>query len=163
MPEIILILHNIRSTYNVGAILRTAEAFGVNKVICSGYTPYPNIANDDRLPHIREKLNKQIAKSALGAESLIEIQHFEELDIESLRSQGYRIVALEQNEKSIELSKYLPSSKIALLLGEEVNGVSNENLKLCDDIIEIPMHGQKESFNVSVAAGIALYGLTTLK
>lgn len=161
MPEIILILHNIRSTYNVGAILRTAESFAVNKVFCSGYTPYPILENDPRLPHIREKLNTQISKSALGAEKLVNIEHYDELDLSTIKKQGYRLVGLEQNNRSVEISKYKSPEKIALLLGEEVSGISIENLELCDDIIEIPMHGKKESFNVSVAAGIALYALTT--
>jgi len=163
MHEIILILQNIRSTYNVGAILRTAEAFGVKKVICSGYTPYPVLEKDSRLPHIRLKLDSQIAKSALGAEKFVEIEHHEVLELDKLKDQGYTIVGLEQDSRSIEMSKYNPPKKIALLLGEEVLGINNHFVMQCDDIIEIPMHGRKESFNVSVAAGIALYALTTSK
>jgi len=163
MPEIILILHNIRSTYNVGAILRTAEAFGLKNILCTGYTPYPIINNDDRLPHIKNKLNDQISKSALGAEKMLNIEHDDELSLIDLKNQGYRVVGLEQNQNSIEISKYKVPEKLALLLGEEVSGISEENINLCDEIIEIPMHGTKESFNVSVAAGIALYALTTSK
>jgi tRNA G18 (ribose-2'-O)-methylase SpoU len=163
MPEIILILHNIRSTYNVCAILRTAEAFGLKNILCTGYTPYPIINNDDRLPHIKNKLNDQISKSALGAEKMLNIEHDDELSLIDLKNQGYRVVGLEQNQNSIEISKYKVPEKLALLLGEEVSGISEENINLCDEIIEIPMHGTKESFNVSVAAGIALYALTTSK
>ena len=161
MPEILLILHNIRSTHNVGSIFRTAEGFGVSKIILSGYTPYPTIPNDTRLPHIREKLAAQIHKTALGAEAMVPFEYTEQLDLSIIKKMGYRLVALEQSTKSVRLSDYKPPQKIALLLGEEVEGITPELLKQCDDIIEIPMKGQKESFNVSVAAAIALYQLAT--
>jgi len=161
MPEIIVIAHNIRSTHNVGAIFRSAEGFGVTKIILSGYTPYPTLANDTRLPHISDKLTKQISKTALGAEAIVPFEYVEQPPINELRQDGYRIVALEQAEESIMLSKYTTPEKVALLLGEEVHGITDELIAQCDDIIEIPMVGQKESFNVSVAAGIALYALTT--
>jgi len=161
MPNIVVIAHNIRSTHNVGAIFRTAEGFGVTKIILSGYTPYPTLVNDSRLPHIADKLTKQISKTALGAELIVPFEHLEEPPLESLKSQGFRIVALEQADTSIPLAKYQPSSRVALLLGEEVEGITADLLTQCEDIIEIPMVGKKESFNVSVATGIALYALTT--
>lgn len=161
MPEIIVIAHNIRSTHNVGAIFRTSEGFGARKIILSGYTPYPNAPNDPRLPHIVEKLTAQIHKTALGAERIVPFEYHEFPPIDDLRTSGYQIVGLEQDERSIPLPEYLPPKKIALVLGEEVNGIPQLLRDLCDDFIEIPMHGQKESFNVSVAAGIALYALTT--
>lgn len=167
MPEIIVIAHNIRSTHNVGAIFRTSEGFGVKKIILSGYTPYPFIAGshpairDERLPHIREKLTAQIHKTALDAELLVPFEHQELPNLQALKDVGYRIVALEQDATSIQLSNYKVSTKIALLLGEEIEGIEQALLSQCDDIIEIPMQGQKESFNVSVATGIALYALTT--
>ncbi len=159
MPEIIVIAHNIRSTHNVGALFRTAEGFGISKLFLTGYTPYPAIPNDTRLPHIANKLTSQIHKTALGAEVIVPFEHRETLDLETLKAQGYHIVALEQAEKSIPLQTYKSPEKIALLLGEEVAGIAPEHLAACDDIVEIPMVGTKESFNVSVAAGIALYQL----
>lgn len=159
MPEIIVIAHNIRSTHNVGAIFRTCEGFGVKKIILSGYTPYPKIANDTRLPHIAEKLTAQIHKTALDAETLVSFEHQETPNFELLREAGYKLVGLEQDPSSIPLSEYSPPNKIALLLGEEVEGITADMRQQCDDLIEIPMEGEKESFNVSVAAGIALYHL----
>jgi len=160
MPDIIVIAHNIRSTHNVGSIFRTCEGFGVQEIILSGYTPYPKTERDPRLPHIAEKLTLQIHKTALDAETMVPFEYHEEPDLESLKSQGYRIVALEQNSHSVNLRDYTPPEKIVLLLGEEVEGITDKLLLQCDDIVEIPMTGQKESFNVSVAAGIALYTLT---
>ena len=159
MPEIVVIAHNIRSAHNVGAIFRTAEGFGVSKIVLSGYTPYPSQANDTRLPHIREKITGQIHKSALGAEEMVPFEHADTPPLTDLHHNGFRIVALEQAANSIPLTDYRATEKVALLLGEEVAGIASEYLKQCDDIIEIPMYGQKESFNVSVATGIALYAL----
>jgi len=161
MPDIIVIAHNIRSTHNVGAIFRTAEGFGISKIILSGYTPYPRLQKDSRLPHISEKLTKQISKTALGAEAIVPFEYLEQPPLNELKAAGYRIVALEQAENSIPMACYSPPRKVVLLLGEEVEGVTAELLAECDDIIEIPMVGKKESFNVSVATGIALYALTT--
>ena len=157
MKEIVLVLHNIRSTHNVGSIFRTAEGFGVSKIILSGYTPYPSLPGDKRLPHIRDKLTAQIHKTALGAETMVPFEYAELLNLDNLKADGYQVVALEQSPKSVMLHKYSAPTKIALLLGEEVSGISTELLSQCDDIIEIPMRGQKESFNVSVAGAIALY------
>lgn len=159
MPDIIVIAHNIRSTHNVGAIFRTSEGFGATKIILSGYTPYPLIAADTRLPHISRKLTDQIHKTALGAEVIVPFEYQETPDIETLRAQGYTIVGLEQDERSVMLPDYIPPEKAVLLLGEEVEGIKDELRNVCDDLIEIPMVGKKESFNVSVAAGIALYAL----
>lgn len=160
MPQIIVIAHNIRSTHNVGSIFRTCEGFGVEKLILSGYTPYPQIANDERLPHISEKLTAQIHKTALDAETIVPFEYQTIPDLKSLKADGYRVVALEQADRSISLHRYEKPKKIALLLGEEVHGIEKELLEQCDDIVEIPMKGKKESFNVSVATGIALFSLT---
>lgn len=166
MPKIQLLLHNIRSTYNVGAILRTADGFGVNKVWLSGYTPYPELPNDSRLPHLRQKITQQIHKTALGAEQTIPIQYqINPIDIiQSLRNNGWRILALEQTKNSIDLSDFKTqlTDKYLLIVGEEVAGINAELLELADTILEIAMHGTKESFNVSVATGIALYQLKRL-
>jgi tRNA G18 (ribose-2'-O)-methylase SpoU len=161
MPEIIVIAHNIRSTHNVGAIFRTSDGFGVRKIILSGYTPFPKTMDDPRLPHIAEKLTAQIHKTALGAEEIIPFVHQETPGLELLKNEGFTVVGLEQDKRSVMLPDYTPPQKIALLLGEEVEGIEQSLRDLCDDLIEIPMHGKKESYNVSVAAGIALYALTT--
>ena len=165
MRSLIVFAHNIRSTHNVGAILRTAEGFGVDTLICSGYTPYPIVPGDTRLPHIRDRLTATIAKTALGAERLVKCQITDDPTklIATLKNEGYRIVALEQAPGSIELPTYQPPDKLVLLLGEEVHGIPDELLACADEVIEIPMYGRKESFNVSVAAGIALYHLRTHK
>ena len=162
MPKIIVIAHNIRSTHNVGAIFRTAEGFGVAKIILSGYTPYPRTKSDTRLPHIAEKLSSQIHKTALGAEEIVNFEYAETPPLAELKEAGYRIVGLEQAERSVPLPNYQTPEKVVLLLGEEVHGIEEALLEQCEDIIEIPMVGKKESFNVSVAAGIALYQLSLL-
>ena len=159
MPEIIVIAHNIRSTHNIGAIFRTAEGFGVSKIIISGYSPYPKLASDSRLPHLAEKLTNQIHKTALGAETMVAFEHQDMPGIQKLKDDGFRIVGLEQDSRSIQIDRYDRPEKIALILGEEVYGITSEIRDLCDDLLEIPMKGRKESFNVSVAAGIALYAL----
>lgn len=160
MPKIILLAHNIRSTHNVGAFFRTCDGFAVSKIIFSGYTPYPTLAHDTRLPHFADKLTRQIHKTALGAETTVPFERFDEPPIDELKAKGYTIVGLEQDKRSVSLTTYVPPKKIALLLGNEIDGIYPELRAKCDDIIEIPMHGSKESFNVSVAAGIALYHLS---
>jgi 23S rRNA (guanosine2251-2'-O)-methyltransferase len=159
MPDIIVIAHNIRSAHNVGAIFRTSEGFGVSSIILSGYSPYPEITNDRRLPHIRQKLTTQIHKTALGAEAIVPFVYQEAPDVEQLRMSGYTIVGLEQSDQSIMLPNYEAPSKCVLILGEEVHGMTQQLMEQCDVLIEIPMNGRKESFNVSVATGIALYHL----
>lgn len=160
--DVTVILHNIRSTYNVGSILRTADGFGVGRAYFTGYTPYPTQKNDNRLPHIRTKLTEQIHKTALGAELAVPSEHHSDINtlINSLRSEGFQIIALEQSESSISLNRFKPQAKIALILGEETKGITPDLLEQCDAIVEIPMSGHKESFNVGVAAGIALYQLS---
>lgn len=159
MAEIVVIAHNIRSTYNVGSLFRTADGFGVKKLILSGYTPYPSQPHDARLPHIAEKITHQIHKTALDAETIVPFVYEEVPPIKQLKEAGYRIVGLEQAPNSISLPLYKAPAKLVLILGEEVHGIPEDILAQCDDIIEIPMVGQKESFNVSVAAGVALYQL----
>ncbi len=159
MLEIIVIAHNIRSTHNVGAIFRTCEGFGVSKLILSGYTPYPSLLVDSRLPHIATKLTEQIHKTALGAETIMPFDYQEQLNLQALKQAGYTVVGLEQDKKAISLPDYIPSQKVGLLLGEEVHGLTPQLREECDVLLEIPMRGKKESFNVSVAAGICLYHL----
>ncbi len=162
MRSIIVIAHNIRSAHNIGSIFRTCEGFGVEQIILSGYSPYPILPDDERLPHISQKITKDIHKTALGAEDLVPFTYTMALDLSVLRNRGYRIVALEQATHSISLPQFDAPDHIALILGEEVNGITTTLLSQCDDIVEIPMYGRKESFNVSVAAGIALYQLLAM-
>lgn len=159
-----VIIHDIRSTHNVGSILRTCDGFGINKVYIGGFTPYPCIPNDSRLPHISAKLTKDIAKTALGAEKTITIELYDNLSdlITQLKSSGTQVVALEQSDTSVNLRDFVaPKKDTALLLGREVEGIEQQYLDLCDYVVEIPMLGLKESFNVSVATGIALYSLSS--
>jgi len=159
--EIVVIAHDMRSTHNVGSLLRTCEGFGVAHVYLTGYTPYPLAEPDDRLPHISAKLTTQIHKTALGAETLVPWTHAEDVTgiLAELKTQGYEIIALEQTEGSIPLPAYRPNDAVALLLGREVEGIDQEFLALCDKTVEIPMLGHKESFNVVQAAAMALYVL----
>lgn len=166
--RLIVVLDNIRSTYNVGAILRTAEGFGVEKVILSGYTP--RVHDENLLPHLREKQNHAIHKTALGAEDMLDLYSSHDIlkDLEEYKKQGWQIVGLENNiEKDLiklndsELKTKL-SDKVVLILGEEVKGIDYSLHDIIDLFIEIPMQGKKESFNVSVAAGIAIYGIMDL-
>lgn len=159
--SIIVIAHDIRSTHNIGSLLRTADGLGVHRVCISGISPYPIAKNDTRLPHIAVKLHKQIQKTALGAESSMPWEYSVDVlrTISQLRDQGYVIAALEQNEHSIYLPSYNPPDKIALILGNEVTGVSSMLIKQTSVCLEIPMFGAKESFNVVQAAAIALYHL----
>lgn len=164
--KLIVALHNIRSCYNVGAILRTCEGFGVFKVILSGYTP--RIHDENLLPHLREKLDKEIHKTALGAENLLDIYSCGDIlqELKNLKQGGWQIVGLENNISDVPLYKLgsaelkqALSSKVVLVLGEEVKGIDYSLYDIIDLFVEIPMKGQKESFNVSVATGIAIYGI----
>lgn len=159
MKQIILIAHNLRSAHNVGSLLRTAEGLGVQRVYLTGYTPYPHVENDARLPHLAAKIDKQIAKTALGAEKQAGWRHETEVEsvIDDLKRQGFTVAALEQAPGAIKLPDYNPPEKLALVVGREVEGIEDEVLKMCDVAIEIPMFGNKESFNVAVAAAMALY------
>jgi len=163
--HIVLIAHNLRSCHNVGSLLRTAEGLGIEAVWFTGYTPYPGMVNDARMPHEVAKLAKQIHKTALGAEDYQ--TWFQRKDIlpliKELKTYGYKICALEQAEKSKLLDKYSTPDHLALIVGREVEGIEPEVLKVCDETIEIPMAGKKESFNVAVAAAMALYHLTIVK
>lgn len=167
--KMILVLDNIRSCYNVGAILRTAEGFGVEKVMLSGYTP--RVHDMNLLPHLRVKLDKEIHKTALGAENMLDIYSCSDIisELKKMKKQGWQIVGLENNIhepnlvkiNSLEAKKKI-SDKVVLVLGEEVNGIDYSLYDIIDLFVEIPMRGQKESFNVSVAAGIATYGIMNL-
>jgi len=150
MKEIRIILHNIRSSLNVGAIFRTADGAGVKHIYLTGYTPTPI----DRFGRNEASLTK----TSLGAENLVP---WEKADIKevpkSLKMEKYYIVGVEQTEKSINYKDLNPKNKTVFIFGNEVGGIDEEILKSCDEIIQIPMAGGKESLNVSVAAGIILF------
>ncbi|MCU0667167.1 MAG: TrmH family RNA methyltransferase [Patescibacteria group bacterium] len=161
--KIALLLHDIRSTHNVGSILRTAECLGVKDLYFSGYTPYPLLQNDIRLPHIASKLTKQIHKTALGAEAMINCYHFESLKnaVNQAKKDGYIfVVGLEQDKNSVKLNDFRQNDNILLILGNETEGIDDWTKNSADAIIEIPQLGNKESLNVSNAAAIAIYHLT---
>lgn len=125
----------------------------------TGYSPYPLSPNDKRLPHLVRKLDARIAKTALGAEKTLAWEHTEDISIvlADLKKQSYTIAALEQAPNSIQLPDYDPPDKLALIVGREVEGLEPEILSACDIILEIPMSGTKESFNVTQATAMALY------
>lgn len=153
----VVLLDNIRSLHNVGSIFRTADGAGVEKLYLCGITPSPLNRFKEVVP--------EVAKTALGAERSVAWEKSETTlgAIKQLKKEGYKIIALEQDKRSIPYYHLQPTtynlSKVALVLGEEVNGLSPAILKKCDTIIEIPMHGKKESLNVSVAFGIAAFHL----
>jgi tRNA G18 (ribose-2'-O)-methylase SpoU len=152
-----IIAHNIRSAHNVGAIFRTADGAGVEKIYLTGYTPYPSReAKDDEM---KTKAEKMLEKTALGAEKSISWEKTDSLDnlIVSLKKQGVAILALEKTKNSVAIEMWNNKFPIALIIGNEVAGVSEDILEKCDGVVEIPMRGKKESLNVSVAAGIAMY------
>lgn len=167
--KLIVVLDNIRSCYNVGAILRTAEGFGVERVILSGYTPRVHDAR--LLPHLRDKLDREIHKTALGAEEMVKIESCDDIlvRLDKLMEQGWKVVGLENNLSDVPLFRLNDKAlnekvgnRVVLILGEEVHGISEEVRAKVDLFVEIPMKGRKESFNVSVAAGIAMYGIMNL-
>lgn len=158
--KIYLVLDNIRSRENVGSIFRTSDAAGVVKIYLCGITPRPT-TNGQRPTTETDK----IAKTALGAEKLVpwEYQSQTYRCLLKIKNQNARIkiIGLEQtkNSKNIFKYKFPKDKKIALVLGNEVRGLSPKILKYCDEVISIPMYGRKESLNVSVAVGIALYSI----
>ena len=145
--QLVLIVDNVRSVLNVGSFFRTADATRVNEIFLCGYTPTPD-KND-------------MSKTALGAEATVKWRYFAHTwrAIEHARSEGLQIVALEQSPKSINYLEFSPKFPVALIIGNEVDGISPKILERCDTAIELPMHGTKESLNVAVALGIALYKL----
>lgn len=165
--RIVVVLHNVRSAYNVGAILRTLDGLGIERAVFSGYTPRYN--DETLLPHLREKLDHQIQKSALGAEESVRQRAIADLAswLNEQKSEGWKIVGLENNLDAEEQARKRvlgtdaeTAEQVVLVLGEEVDGIPSEIRELLDEFLEIPMRGQKESFNVSIAAAIALWELS---
>lgn len=157
--ELIVVLPDIRSSYNIGSIFRTSDATGVSKIYMCGYSPCPT-----------DKFNrpqKEIAKTALGAEKRIPWEYKKDVQqiIKNLKEEGFLVVAVEQDERSITYKKFFKKNmgkkvtKMAIIFGNEVEGISKKIIALCDAVVDIPMLGEKESLNVSVSAGIVLYEL----
>lgn len=144
---IVLVLDNVRSLLNVGSVFRTSDAFRVEELHLCGLTATP--------PH------REMNKTALGATESVSWKHFAETSdsLKDLKQKGFTLIAIEQTSGAISLEKFPFEShdKVALIFGNEVKGVSNEALALCDFAIEIPQFGTKHSLNISVSAGIALW------
>lgn len=142
-----LIVHNIRSLHNVGAIFRSADAFGISEILLSGYTPSPP--------------RPEINKTAIGAEEFVKWRYFEDGNeaINSLKKEDYYIIGMEQTNRSTSLPSFdaTKHNKIGIVLGSEVSGIEDSLLPNIDEFIAIPQFGHKHSLNVSVAAGVVLY------
>jgi len=146
---VIVVLENIRSAYNVGSVFRTADAFLLEAIYTTGYTAHP--------PH------KQISKTALGADESVDTRHFATATeaIGHLKANNYRVLAVEQAAGSLLLHRfaYEAGDKLAVVFGNEVTGVEQSTIALCDGCIEIPQLGMKHSINIATAAGIVLWEL----
>lgn len=151
----VLVLHNIRSAHNVGSMFRTADGAGVGRVVLCGYTPGPLD------PKGRER--PDFSKVSLGAQNFV--PHSREFELKNaigaLKAGGYKVLAIELADGATNIFdyKHMPGEKLAIVLGNEVDGILPEDLALCDEIVEIPMQGKKESLNVAVACGVALFTL----
>lgn len=159
-PQVVVVLNNIRSNENVGSIFRTCDAAGVSKIFLCGYTPAPL----DRFG----RPNKALTKASLGAEKSVEWQKAENLVeiIERLKIEKFKIIGIEQDKRSVNynLISNLPDGEagdcnLAFVFGNEVDGLSKEDLALCDVVAEIPMRGKKESLNVAVSVGVILFSI----
>lgn len=150
MRQLCLLAHNIRSLWNVGSFFRTCDAFAVEKVYLTGYTGHPP--------------RKEISKTALGAEETVAWENAKDPLplLRTLRGEGWSLVALELTPDAVALEDFEPSEKTCLIVGHELTGVPTEILTICDHVVKIPMLGKKESLNVAVAAGIALYTLRSM-
>ena len=144
-PELVLVLVSIRSLFNVGGLFRTADAVGASKIYLTGYTGTPE--------------QSKVAKTALGAQDRVAWQKVRSASalIQELKTDGFDIVALEKTETSVDYRDWQPKRKTALLLGNEITGISPRVLKSCDLVVHLPMAGIKESLNVAVAGGAAAY------
>ncbi len=148
---VIAVLENVRSAYNVGSVFRTADAFLIEAIYIMGYTARP--------PH------KEIKKTALGAEDTVEWKYFTNAKeaVNDLKQNGYKVFAVEQVENSISLEKFDTEGKVAVIFGNEVTGVEQSTIALCDGTIEIPQLGMKHSLNIATAAGVVLWEMVRKK
>ena len=144
---VVVVLDNVRSALNVGSVFRTCDAFKISQIILCGITATPP--------------NNEIRKTAIGAEQLVDYRYFKSTvqAVETLKSEGYKIIAVEQAEESVSLQdlKIENGQKTALVLGNEVKGVDDSVMTLCQQCVEIPQFGTKHSLNVSVSAGIVIW------
>lgn len=156
MKKTYLLLHNIRSTHNVGSIFRTADALGVSKIFLSGYTPCPI----DRFG----RAQKEITKTALGAETSVswKYQKNPQSIISKLKKSGVQIIGIEQSGDSVDYKKVKIKNQTLFIVGNEVSGIDKKIIEKCDVIAEIPMRGKKESLNVAVATGVALFRMLNI-
>ena len=153
MQDSAVLLHNIRSAHNVGSVFRTADAAGVSKIFLSGYTPQPV----DRFGRARV----DISKVALGAERYLpwEYEKNAYAIVSKLRKEGWSIVGVEQDGRAMDYREFKLKGPTLFVFGNEVRGISPALRKKCDELIEIPMRGKKESLNVAVTAGIILFSV----
>jgi tRNA G18 (ribose-2'-O)-methylase SpoU len=149
-PKLTVIAHDVRSVLNVGSIFRTADAAGVGMLWLTGYTPGPDTHAE------------KIRKTALGSDASVPWARARRVGdvVRSLRARGVRVVALEQTRTSVDYRTFRPTFPMALIVGNEVKGVGSYTSHNVDAVIELPMRGAKESLNVAVALGVALYELT---
>lgn len=151
--EVYVMLDNVRSAHNVGSIFRTSDGAGVAKIFLVGYTPAPI----DRFG----RPQPEIEKTSLGASTTIPWEQVSDEaiteKISTLKVEGFTIVSVEQTDKSVSLYELTPAEKVCYVFGNEIDGVSKTLLNLSDAVVEIPMHGQKESLNVGVSVGIVLF------
>jgi tRNA G18 (ribose-2'-O)-methylase SpoU len=150
--DVVVLLDNIRSLYNTGSILRTADAAGVERVVLCGITPHPDQGGRQR---------RAIAKTALGAEDNVpwEYQSDTRTALRALAADGYRIVAVETSPAAVDLFTWSPNWPVCLVFGHEREGISPDLAPLLDTVVRIPMLGRKGSLNVATAAGVVLYEL----
>ncbi len=151
-----ILLHDIRSVYNVGSIFRTADAAGISKIFLSGFTPSPI----DRFGRKR----KDLAKVSLGAEDTVSWEYGESAlpFLTELRKEGVQIVGIEQSKQSVDYKSVTSAQSICFVVGSEVGGLDPALREQCDVLAEIPMRGTKDSLNVSVALGIALFRMLNI-
>jgi tRNA G18 (ribose-2'-O)-methylase SpoU len=154
--RVIVLLDNIRSLYNTGSILRTADASGVDRVVLCGITPRPDQGGRQR---------RAIAKTALGAENSVQWEYKPDAHaaLRALAAEGYQTVAVEISPDAVNLFEWTPRWPVCLVFGHEVDGVSSTLTTHVDTVIRIPMLGQKRSLNVATAAGVVLYELLRLR
>jgi|SRR3989344_6228377 len=149
MKDFYVICDNIRSLENIGSIFRTADALSVTKIFLCGISGRP--------PH------NKISKTALGAEKTVTFEYYKQAWrlIDELKKQKIKIIALEQDKRAIPYTKFKPAFPLALIIGNEVTGISKTILKKADKVVHLPMRGKKESLNVSVAFGVAGYHISS--
>lgn len=154
--ELHIIIHNVRSAHNVGSIFRTCDGAGVRKIHLTGYTPSPHDPCEE--PYSTQAQNK-LAKTALGAQDQVDWEKTEDISVvlEKYKKSGYHVLALEKIDGAHDLFRFEPEFPSVLVLGNETDGIDGRVMEQCEAVLTIPMRGRKESLNVSVAAGIAIY------